>query len=302
MMCRSVRILTSWCIGLIVWTGGVGTSFAQESPAPATLIQAAPEELQTWLTQPAPQTLLPGSYPVDQLVGVLPPHTSQLLTTEATNGTAPALEVVAPRVYEVPVSDRVHQLAANGDLDDTTRCGREMPFPGLSPSADRAGLKAVWNLLCRNQAGGFEYLGHGLRGSGPNPHRPFVINGRKAFGPQGFGFHMEVIVGKWLWGTKGVAKGADVYGRNQMERGLPYVDPSRAHCSARARLHRDSQTGLAQGLQPLYRPDLETSDQRPQTQALALQDFQLHSVCPSYRHPMATAQTESQRITLVQCL
>ena len=116
------------------------------------------------------------------------------------------------------------------------------------------------------------------------------------------GFEHEVIVGKWLWGTKGVAKGADVYGRNQMERGLPYVDPSRAHCSARARLHRDSQTGLAQGLQPLYRPDLETSDQRSQTQALALQDFQLHSVCPSYRHPMATAQTESQRITLVQCL
>ena len=63
--------------------------------------------------------------------------------------------------------------------------------------------------------------------------------------------YYEVIVGKWLWGTKGVAKGADVYGRNQMERGL--VDPSRAHCSARARLHRDSQTGLAQGLQPLYR-------------------------------------------------
>ena len=117
-----------------------------------------------------------------------------------------------------------------------------------------------------------------------------------------FDFVDEVIVGKWLWGTKGVAKGADVYGRNQMERGLPYVDPSRAHCSARARLHRDSQTGLAQGLQPLYRPDLETSDQRSQTQALALQDFQLHSVCPSYRHPMATAQTESQRITLVQCL
>ena len=25
---------------------------------------------------------------------------------------------------------------------------------------------------------------------------------------------VEVIVGKWLWGTKGVAKGADVSGRN----------------------------------------------------------------------------------------
>ena len=193
MMCRNMRILTSWCIGLIVWTGGVGASFAQESPTPEALIQAAPAELQTWLAQSALQAFPPGSYPVDQLVSVLPPHTSQLLTTEATNGTAVTIEVVAPRVYAVPVSDRVHQLAANGDLDDTTQCGRELPFPGLSPSADRAGLKAVWNLLCRNQAGGFEYLAHGLRGSGPNPHRPFLINGRKAFGPQGFGFHMIML-------------------------------------------------------------------------------------------------------------
>ena len=193
MMYRSVRILISWCIGLMVWTGGGGASFAQESPTPEALVQAAPAELQTWLTQPATLALPPGSYPVDQLVAVLPPRTPQLLATEATNGTVVTLDVVAPRVYEVPVSDRVHQLAANGDLDDTTRCGHELPFPGLSTSADRAGLKAVWNLLCRNQGGGFEYVRHGLRGSGPNPHRPFVINGRKAAGPQGFGFHMMML-------------------------------------------------------------------------------------------------------------
>ena len=160
---------------------------------PEALIEAAPAELRTWLAQPAPRTLPPGSYPVDQLFNVLPPHASQLLTTEATNGTAVTLDVVAPRVYEVPVSDRVHQLAPNGDLDDTTQCGHELPFPSLSASADRAGLKAIWNLFCRNQGGGFEYVAHGLRGSGPNPHRPFVINGRKATGPQGFGFHMMML-------------------------------------------------------------------------------------------------------------
>ena len=188
-MDRRVRILISWCVGLMVWTGGVGASVAQEGPTPEALIQAAPAELRTWLAQPAPQALPPGSYPVDQLLSVLPPHASQLLETEATNGTAVTLDVVAPQVYAVPVSDRVHQLAANGDLDDTTRCGRELPFPGLSPGVDRAGLKAVWNLLCRNQGGGFEYVGLSLRGSGPNPHRPYVFNARKAFGPQGFGLH-----------------------------------------------------------------------------------------------------------------
>ena len=191
----SGRILIGWCIGLLVWTGGVEMSTAQDSPPPTpeALIQAAPAELRTWLAQPVPQELSPGSYPVDQLLSVLPPHASQLLAAEATNGTPVALDVVAPRVYEVPVSDRVHQLAANGDLDDTTRCGHELPFPGLSSSADRAGLKAVWNLFCRNQGGGFEYIAHDLRGSGPNPHRPFVINGRKASGPQGFGFHMMML-------------------------------------------------------------------------------------------------------------
>ena len=206
MMYRSVRILISWTIGLMVLTGGVGTSSAQESLAPEALIKAAPAELQTWMAQIAtPQALPPGSYPVDQLFGVLPPYTPQLLATEVSNGTVPALEVVAPQVYAVPVSDRVHQLAANGDLDDTTRCGRELPFPGLDPSADRAGLKAVWNLLCRNRGGSYEYIAHDLRGSGSNPHRTLVINGRYGFGPQGFGFNAFMRSPNELKGTQMMA-------------------------------------------------------------------------------------------------
>ena len=153
-MYRGIRIRLSWSVGLMVWTGGEGSSYAQETLTQDALVQAAPAELRTWVTQTAtPQALPPGSYPVGQLVGVLPPHAPRVLATEATNGTAPALEVVATRVYDVPVSDRARQLAPNGDLDDTTRCGRELPFPGLSPSANRAGLKAVWNLLCRNRGG-----------------------------------------------------------------------------------------------------------------------------------------------------
>ena len=193
-MYRGVRLLISWYVGLMVWTGGVETNAAQEPPAPEALIEAAPAELRTWVAQTAPsRTLPPGSYPMDQLFDVLPPYIPQLFTTEVASGTVPALEVVASRVYEVPVSDRVHQLAANGDLDDTTRCGRELPFPSLSPSANRAGLKAIWNLLCRNRGGSFEYLAHDLRGSGPNPHRPLVINGRYGFGPEGFGLHANML-------------------------------------------------------------------------------------------------------------
>ncbi len=188
-----------------MWVGGVGISFAQEPLAQDGRLQEVPVELKTWLTQtPTPPPPL-GSSPADQLVGVLPPYAPQLLAAEATNGAAPALDVVAARVYDVPVSDRVHQLAANGDLDDTTRCGRELPFPGLSPSADRAGLKAVWNLLCRNRGGSFEYIAHGLRGSGPNPHRPLVINGRYGFGPQGFGLHAHMLSPDELKGNQMMA-------------------------------------------------------------------------------------------------
>ena len=79
---RSVRILISWCVGLVVWTGGVGASVAQEPPTPEALIEAAPAELRTWLAQTAPsRTLPPGSYPVDQLFDVLPPFTPQLFAT-----------------------------------------------------------------------------------------------------------------------------------------------------------------------------------------------------------------------------
>ena len=187
--CRG-RFLVSWCVGFIVWIGSVGGSIAQESLSPEALIEAAPAELRTWLAQSTSQRKLSlGSYPVDQLFDVLPPHIPQLFAAEIAGGAVPALDVVASQVFEVPVSDHVHQLAANGDLDDTTRCGRELPFPSLSPTVARAGLKAVWNLLCRNRGGSFEYIAHNLRGSGPNPHRTLVINGRYGFGPQGFGFH-----------------------------------------------------------------------------------------------------------------
>ena len=205
-MYRSVQILISWCVGLIVWTGGLGASLAQEPPTPEALIEAAPAELRAWMAQTAtPPSLPPGPYPVDQLFDVLPPHTPQLLATEMASGTVPTLEVIAPQVYAVPVSDRVHQLAANGDLDDTTRCGRALPFPGLEPSADRAGLKAVWNLLCRNRGGSYEYIAHDLRGSGPNPHRPLVLNGRYGFGPQGFGLNGFMRSPNELKGTQMMA-------------------------------------------------------------------------------------------------
>ncbi len=175
MMYRGVRILISLYVGLMVWTEGEGSSEAQEAGAQDVLGQAVPAELRTWLTQTAtPRALPPGSYPAGELVEVLPPHAPQLLASEATNGTAPALDVVASRTYDVLVSDSIHQLKPNGELDDTTHCGRELPFPGLSPSANRAGLKAVWNLLCRNRGGSFEYLGHTFRGSGQNPHRTLL--------------------------------------------------------------------------------------------------------------------------------
>lgn len=191
---RGVRLLIVWYLGLMVGTRGEGSSYAQAPlPHQDVLVSSIPVELKAWLGETAAPPLPPGSYAASQLAAVLPPHAAQLLATEATNGTTPALDVVATRVYKVPISDHVHQLAANGDLDDTTRCGRELPFPGLAPSTERAGLKAIWNLLCRNRGGSFEYLAHNLRGSGPNPHRLFVINGRYDFSPQGFGLHALLL-------------------------------------------------------------------------------------------------------------
>lgn len=200
-MHRGIRLLLAWYVGFTLGTGGEGASYAQETSS-----QLAPAELRTWVAQTAPsRALQTGTYPVDQLVDVLPPHATQLLTTEATNGAVPTLDVIASRVYDVPVSDHVHQLAANGDLDDPTQCGRELPFPGLSPSVNRAGLKAIWNLLCRNRGGSFEYIAHGLRGSGPNPHRSLVINGRYGFGPQGFGLHAHMLAPDELKGNEMMA-------------------------------------------------------------------------------------------------
>lgn len=182
-----IRILIAWYVGLVVGTGDEGSSHAQISLPQEALAPSAPAELGTWLEKTASPPLSPGSYQIDQLTTVLPPHATQLLATEATNGTAPAFDVVATRVYDVPISDHVHQLTPTGELDDTSRCGRELPFPGLEPTADRAGLKAIWNLLCRNRGGSFEYLGHGMRGAGPNPHRSFTNNGRYDYSPKGFG-------------------------------------------------------------------------------------------------------------------
>src|SRR5262245_32243207 len=187
MVHRGILLLITWYIGFMVGTGGEGTSFAQTSPSQDGLSSPMPAELRAWLEKTVPPSLSPGSYPVDQLTTVLPPHATQLLATEVTNGKPPTLDVVASRVYDVPIADHVHQLTPIGELDDTTRCGRELPFPGLEPTADRAGLKAIWNLLCRNRGGSFEYLAHDMRGSGPNPHRSFTNNGRYDYGPKGFG-------------------------------------------------------------------------------------------------------------------
>ena len=205
-MYRRMQPLMSWWIGLIVWIGSVETTPAQAPPAPEAPGATVPAELQTWLAQTAPsRTLPPGSYPADHLFDVLPPHAPQLLAAEVASGAVPALEVTAPQVYEVPVSDRTHQLAPNGDLDDTTQCGRALPFPGLVPSVDRAGLKAVWNLLCRNRGRSVEYVAHALRGAGPNPHRTLVINGRYGFGPQGFGGHAFMLAPNELKGNQMMA-------------------------------------------------------------------------------------------------
>jgi hypothetical protein len=177
---RCLCLLASWGLGIVLWAEAERSSSAHAHTPPA--------ELQAWLAQTAtPHRLPPGSYPLDHLVGVLPPHAPQFLATEVTNGTPLSLDVVTSPVFAVLVSDRVHQLNANGELSDTTRCGLELPFPGLSSTADRAGLKAVWNMLCRNRGGLFEVLGSTLRGSGPNPHRAISSNLRYGYGPQGVG-------------------------------------------------------------------------------------------------------------------
>jgi len=185
-MHRGIRLLIAWGVGLVVGAGGERSSDAQAPLPQNVLVPSVPAELKAWLGETSPSSLPPGSYAVGQLTAVLPPHAAQWLATEATNGTTPALDVVATPVYDVPIADHVHQLKPTGELDDTTQCGRELPFPGLVPTADRAGLKAVWNLLCRNRGGSFEYLAHGMRGSGPNPHRSFTNNGRYDYGAKGF--------------------------------------------------------------------------------------------------------------------
>ncbi len=97
MMYRGVRILISWWVGFVVWTGGSGE--AQEAGPQDVPGPAVPAELRTWLTQTAtPRALPPGSYPAEELVGVLPPHAPQLLASEATNGTAPLRSMWSPPV------------------------------------------------------------------------------------------------------------------------------------------------------------------------------------------------------------
>ena len=92
MMYRGVRILISLYVGLMVWTGGEGSSEAQEAGAQDVLGQAVPAELRTWLTQTAtPRALPPGSYPAGELVEVLPPHAPQLLAPCARRGRLPYL-------------------------------------------------------------------------------------------------------------------------------------------------------------------------------------------------------------------
>lgn len=166
-----------WSVGFLGSGGGRGISVATDAPPQDPVTITIPAELRAWLQESPPPSLPPGSYPLETLTAVLPPHAPQWLATEAANGAIPPFEVVASQQYDVPVADHVHQLKATGELDDTSRCGRELPFPGLGPSTDRAGLKALWNLLCRNRGGSFEYLAHGMRGSGPNPHRAFTNNG-----------------------------------------------------------------------------------------------------------------------------
>lgn len=185
---RSFWCFITFCVGLVGGSGGIRVGFAKDSLPQPSAVQSVPAELTAWLAA-SPPALPPGSYSVEQLSAVLPPHAPQWLATEATNGTTPRFDVVATRVYDVPLADHVHQLKPTGELDDTTRCGRELPFPGLEPTADRAGLKAIWNLLCRNRGGSIEYLAHGMRGSGPHPHRAFTNNGRYDYGPTGFSQH-----------------------------------------------------------------------------------------------------------------
>ncbi len=182
-------------LGLILWPGNI---FANDQPTSANPDLTAkigvrvPPEIQKWMDRTTSLSAIPsGSYPASRLLDYLPPHAPELLETDETGGTPLALEVADPQVFDVPVSERVHQLKPNGELDDTRECGRKLPFPALREDAPRAGLKAIWNLLCRNRGGGtFEYLAHGLRGSGPDPHRTYIINGRKGYGRHGIGLRM----------------------------------------------------------------------------------------------------------------
>ena len=98
-MYRGGPIILSWCVGLVLWTGGAAVSDAQEALAPDVPIQAAPAELKTRIMQTTtPQDLPPGSYPADQLVNLLPPHAPQLLPTEATNGLVPTPDIIDSRI------------------------------------------------------------------------------------------------------------------------------------------------------------------------------------------------------------
>lgn len=72
-MHRGMRLLIVWYVGLMVGTGGEGSSYAQALLPQDVLVPSVPAELRVWLGETAPPSLPPGSYVVGQLTAVLPP-------------------------------------------------------------------------------------------------------------------------------------------------------------------------------------------------------------------------------------
>ena len=87
------------------------------------------------------------------------PHAAQLFAAEATTGTPLILEVTEPPGYDVPVSERIHQLKANGELDDTTQCGLEIPFPHFLPVPRARGSKPSGTCCARIGAAAWSISG-----------------------------------------------------------------------------------------------------------------------------------------------
>ena len=101
-------------MGLILWPGNIVANDQPISAAPDLTARVGvriPPEIQKWMDRTtALSAISSGSYPASDLLDCLPLHVPKLLETDEMGGTPLALEVADPQVFDVPVSERVHQL------------------------------------------------------------------------------------------------------------------------------------------------------------------------------------------------